>query len=185
MYPQTSSNQNWLRLLADFDGFQGIYTDGLKAGAAARLQLPCQTSTNHLIYLLSESLWHFTFADHHGVRCSRWIPHTNILSFLPSENRELDQPLILKTVVTLHQLVGSSKRVIVVWLPSHTGLAGNMAIDDVAEVALKLQFRLQVSSSTLSWALILLHFGNDFGTPKPLTSESVRTLRWSFPNPYS
>jgi hypothetical protein len=32
MYPQTCSNQNWSRLLADFD-FQGICTDGLKAGA--------------------------------------------------------------------------------------------------------------------------------------------------------
>ena len=49
-----------------------------------------------------------------------------------------DQPLILKIVVTLHQLVGSSKRVIVVLLPSHTGLAGNMTIDAVAKVALNL-----------------------------------------------
>ena len=140
MYPQTSSNQNWLRLLTDFDGFQGIYTDGLKAGAATRLQLPCQTSTNHLIYLLSESLWRFTFADHHGVRCSWWIPHTNIPSFFSCLQRieNSDQPLILKIVVTLHQLVGSSKRVIVVWLPSHTGLAGNMTIDAVVKVALNL-----------------------------------------------
>ena len=49
-----------------------------------------------------------------------------------------DQPLILKIVVTLHQLVGSSKRVIVVLLPSHTGLAGNMTIDAVAKMALNL-----------------------------------------------
>ncbi len=46
-----------------------------------------------------------------------------------------DQPLILKIVVTLHHLVGSSKRLIVVWLPSHTGLAGSMTIDAVAKVA--------------------------------------------------
>ena len=115
-----------------------VSKESVQMGWKLALQLPCQTSTNHLICLLSESLWHFTFADHHGVRCSRWIPHTNILYFLPSENRELDQPLIVKTVVTLHQLVGSSKRVIVVWLPGHTGLAGNMTIDAVAKVALNL-----------------------------------------------
>ena len=34
IYPQTSSNQNWSSLPADFDGFQWIYTDVFEAGAA-------------------------------------------------------------------------------------------------------------------------------------------------------
>ena len=96
-----------------------------------------------------------------------------------------DQPLILKIVVTLHQLVGSSKRVIVVWLPSHTGLAGNMTIDAVAKVALNLAESQTPVPFTGFYPLMSTHIGNGFGTPKPITSESVRTLRWSFPNPYN
>ena len=57
---------------------------------------------------------------------------------MPSEYRKLDHPLILKIVVTVHQLILSGKRVLFVWLPSHTGMAGNVSPDAAAKAALDL-----------------------------------------------
>jgi hypothetical protein len=79
MYPQTSSNQNWSRLLADLV-FQGIYTDGLKAGAA--VASAAMSGQKFLVKRLpnissifsAEARCISTSADHHRVCCSWWIP---------------------------------------------------------------------------------------------------------------
>jgi hypothetical protein len=90
MYPQTCSNQNWSRLLADFD-FQGICTDGLKAGAAVAAaatsgqKLLVRRLPNISYVFSAEARGISTFADRHRVRCSWWVPHTNRLYSLPSE----------------------------------------------------------------------------------------------------
>jgi ribonuclease HI len=134
------------QILADFDGFQRIYTDGSKAGAAVAAaamsgpkllvkRLPNSSSifsAEARGILLALSIIEFSARD-------EFLILTDSLSCLQSiENRKLDHPLILKIVVTVHQLVSSGKRVIFVWLPSHTGLAGNVSVDAAAKAALNL-----------------------------------------------
>jgi hypothetical protein len=53
---------------------------------------------------------------------------------------KLNHPLIQKVVVTLNQpiTITSGKRVILVWLPNHTGLAGSVSVDAAAQAALNL-----------------------------------------------
>jgi hypothetical protein len=61
------------------------------------------------------------------------------LSCLQSiENRHLYNPLILEILVRVHGLLSSGHNITFMWLPSHVGLAGNVAADAAAKAALTL-----------------------------------------------
>lgn len=61
------------------------------------------------------------------------------LSCLQSiENRKLNHPLILEIIITIHRLIVDGKQIALMWLPSHTDLAGNVSADAAAKAALNL-----------------------------------------------
>jgi len=61
------------------------------------------------------------------------------LSCLQSiENQKLNHPLILEIIIHIHQLIVDGKQLVFMWLPSHTGLAGNVSADAAAKAALNL-----------------------------------------------
>ena len=133
-------------LLADFDSFQRIYTDGSKVGAA--VAAAAMTGPTLLVNRLPNSS-SILSAEARGILLAlsiiessahdEFLILTDSFSCLQSiENRKLDHPLILEIVVTVHQLIASGKRIIFIWLPSHTGLAGNVAVDAAAKAALNL-----------------------------------------------
>jgi len=137
---------NLNELLADFDSFQRIYTDGSKVGAA--VAAAAMSGPTLLVNRLPNGSSIFS-AEARGILLALSIMEssahdeflilTDSLSCLQSiQNRKLDHPLILEIVVTLHQLIASGKRVIFIWLPSHTGLAGNVSVDAAAKAALNL-----------------------------------------------
>jgi kelch-like protein 2/3 len=133
-------------ILADFDDFKRIYTDGSKAGAAVAAaavsgsslmvkRLPDNSSifsAEARAILLALSIIESSVGD-------RFLILSDSLSCLQSiENQKLNHPLILEIAVTVHQLIISGKRVVFMWLPSHVGLAGNISADAAAKAALNL-----------------------------------------------
>jgi hypothetical protein len=59
------------------------------------------------------------------------------LSYLQSiENRHFYNPLILEILVRVRGLLSSGHNITFMWLPSHVGLAGNVAPDAAAKAAL-------------------------------------------------
>ena len=61
------------------------------------------------------------------------------LSCLQSiDNQKLNHPLILEIVTVVHRLTLNGKQLVFMWLPSHAGLAGNVAADAAAKAALNL-----------------------------------------------
>jgi len=133
-------------ILATYDGFQRIYTDGSKAGTAVsaaaisgpRLSLK-RLPDNSSIFsaearaiLLSLNIVRFSAND-------RFLILSDSLSCLQSiENQKLNHPSILEIIIHIHQLIVDGKQLVFMWLPSHTGLAGNVSADAAAKAALNL-----------------------------------------------
>ena len=133
-------------ILADFDGYQRIYTDGSKDGAAVAAaaisgpKLLVKRLPNHSSIFSAEArgiLLALSIIE--SSACKDFLILTDSLSCLQSiENRKLDHPTTLEIVVTIHKLITYGKQVIFVWLPSHAGLAGNVSVDAAAKAALSL-----------------------------------------------
>jgi ribonuclease HI len=49
------------------------------------------------------------------------------------ENRNLENPLVVKILERVHQQLHVDRRINFVWVPSHIGIAGNTAVDAVAK----------------------------------------------------
>ena len=64
------------------------------------------------------------------------------------KNRNLQNPLILEILEKLHEKLLSGYDITFVWVPSHIGIAGNMAADATAKAAV----RLAVSNSPIPYS---------------------------------
>ena len=63
----------------------------------------------------------------------RFLILSDSLSCLQSiENRKLNHSLILEIIIFIHRIIVDGKQLAFMWLPSHTGLAGNVTADAAA-----------------------------------------------------
>jgi hypothetical protein len=91
------------------------------------------------------------------------------------ENRNLENPLVVEIVERVHQQLHVDRRISFVWVPSHIGIAVNMAVDAVAKAG----FILPISNAEIPHTdlkpLILSQakiVGNFVGTRIPTTCSS-------------
>jgi ribonuclease HI len=133
-------------LMAAFNGYERIYTDASKDGsavAAAALsrigtrvkRLPNAASIfsgEACAILLGLDMVELTSSD----KC---LVMSDSLSCLQSiENRHFTNPLIMEILMRVHFLLSGGHSIVFMWLPSHVGLAGNVAVDAAAKAALAL-----------------------------------------------
>ena len=133
-------------LLVAYAGYERIYTDGSKAGtavAAAALsgpRLSVKRLPNGSSIFSAESraiLLALNIADM-SVN-ERILILSDSLSCLQSiENQKLNHSLILEIIIFIHRIILDGKQLALMWLPSHTGLAGNVSADAAAKAALNL-----------------------------------------------
>ena len=133
-------------ILVSYDGYLRIYTDGSKAGtavAAAAISGPrllIKRLPNGSSIFSAEAraiLLALNIADMSANE--RILILSDSMSCLQSiESQKLDHPLILEIVTIIHRLVVDGKQLVFMWLPSHTGLAGNVSADAAAKAALNL-----------------------------------------------
>ena len=68
----------------------------------------------------------------------KFLVMSNSLSCLQIKNRHFCNPLITEILVRVHYLLSAGRNIVFMWLPSHVGLAGNVAVDAAAKAALAL-----------------------------------------------
>jgi hypothetical protein len=64
-------------------------------------------------------------------------------ALLSAEHREptllkFSNPLIMEIMMRVHFFLSDGRNIVFLWLPSHVGLAGNVAVDAAAKAALAL-----------------------------------------------
>jgi Reverse transcriptase-like len=75
----------------------------------------------------------------------KFLVMSDSLSCLQSmENRHFYNPLILEIIMRVHGLLSNDHNVTFMWLRSHVGLAGNVAVDAAANAAVTLAPRASV-----------------------------------------
>ena len=126
--------------------YRAIYTDGSKdqnkVGAACisgpiqrQVRLPDVSS----IYTaeLSALKMALDVIEHANGRC--FVIFTDSLSCLTAlQSKNLKHPYIVQLLETLFKLSTLGKRIVFVWIPSHTGIQGNEKADKLAKEALDL-----------------------------------------------
>jgi ribonuclease HI len=66
------------------------------------------------------------------------------------ENKDLQNPFIVKILDRLHKLLSTGVCITFVWVPSHIGIAGNTAADATAKSGLC----LQISNSLIPYSVL-------------------------------
>jgi ribonuclease HI len=133
-------------MLAVFDGYERIYTDASKDGpavaaaAVSRLGTRVKRLPNDASIFSGEACAILLALDMAEQASSdKLLVMSDSLSCLQSiENRHFYNPLILEILVRVHGLLSSGHNITFMWLPSHVGLAGNVAADAAAKAALTL-----------------------------------------------
>jgi ribonuclease HI len=134
------------QILADFDGYTRLYTDGSKDGSSVAAAAICgpriiiKRLPNHSSIFSAEAraillaLGTIDLSNN-----DRFLLMTDSMSCLQSiQNHKLIHPLILDIVLLTHKLIADGKRITFLWIPSHIGIAGNTAADAAAKAALAL-----------------------------------------------
>jgi ribonuclease HI len=157
-------------ILQAFDDYEHIYTDASKDGSAvaaaalSRLGTRVKRLPDDASIFSGEAqaiLLVLDMAEQAGRE--RVLIMADSLSCLQNiENRHLSNALVLEIVMRVQGFLSSGYRITFMWLPSHVGLAGNVAVDAAAKAALNLP--IAVSNITYS----------DF---KPLVNSYVAT-KW-------
>jgi hypothetical protein len=175
----TNFQARFKELLAIFDGYIHIYTDGSKDGAAIAAAAICRGQT------LTKRL-----PDHASIfsaELRRYYLHwtsliellqTNFLFSQSIQNRNLENPIILQIVNHLHNHILSGLELSFMWLPSHTGVAGNSAADQTSWYLIQTSKRSLIPTSC--------HAGNIAGMQNSITNyvRSYLRLDWRFLTPY-
>ena len=173
-------------LLVAYAGYERIYTDGSKAGtavAAAALsgprlsvkRLPNGSSISSAEFraiLLALNIADMSVNE-------RILILSDSLSCLQSiDNQKLNHPLILEIVTVVHRLTLNGKQLVFMWLPSHAGLAGNVAADAAAKAALNLvESQTHILICILSFIITSLLIGNSCGMLKPTINYIMSNQR--------
>jgi ribonuclease HI len=129
-----------------YDGYQKIFTDGSKQGAA--VGAAAVTTNKVLVKRLPNHASIFSAEAQAILLAIDIISQSNNLQFLivsdsyscikAIENRNLQNPLVVAILEHLHQKLNSKNSIIFIWVPSHIGIAGNTAADATAKAALNL-----------------------------------------------
>lgn len=133
-------------ILSHFDGYTRLYTDGSKDGPSVAAAAICGTRIlikrlpNHSSIFSAEAraillaLGAIELSNN-----DRFLILTDSMSCLQSiENRKINHPLILDIILRTHESILDGKRIAFLWIPSHTGIDGNTAVDAAAKAALSL-----------------------------------------------
>jgi hypothetical protein len=131
---------------AVFDGYERIYTEftdaskdspALAAAAVSRLGIRVKRLPNGASIFSWEACTILLALDMAEAGSDKLLVMSDSLSCLQSiENRHLYNPLILEILVRVHSLLSSGHNITFMWLPSHVGLAGNVAADAAAKALL-------------------------------------------------
>jgi ribonuclease HI len=130
--------------LKAFDDYKHIYTDASKDGSATAALLRLGTRVKRLLDDASifsgeaqAILLALDMAEQAG--CGQVLIMADSLSCLQSiENRHLSNALVLEIIMRVHGFLSSCHRITFMWLPSHVGLAGNVAVDATVKATLNL-----------------------------------------------
>jgi ribonuclease HI len=133
-------------ILEAFEDYEHIYTDASKDGSAVAAAALSRLGT--LVKRLPDDASIFSgeaqaillaldMAEQAG--CERVLIMEDSLSCVQSiENRHLSNALVLEIVMRVHGILAGGYRITFIWLPSHVGLAGSVAVDAAAKAALNL-----------------------------------------------
>ena len=134
-------------VLAAFDGFERIYTDASKDGstvaaaAMSRIGTRVKRLPNDASIFSGEAraiLLALDMAEQ--ANSDKFLVMSDSLSCLQSiDNRHFHNPLILEIMMRVHGLLLDGHNITFMWLPSHVGLEGNVAVDAAAKAALALR----------------------------------------------
>jgi ribonuclease HI len=133
-------------ILTAFDGYERIYTDASKDGPAvaaaamSRLGTRVKRLPNDASIFSGEARAILLALDMvEQASSDKFVVMSDSLSCLQSiENRHFCNPLILEIIMRVHDLLSDGRNITFMWLPSHVGLAGNVAVDAAAKAALTL-----------------------------------------------
>jgi ribonuclease HI len=144
--PPTMFQAKLNELLSVFDGYNRIFTDGSKNGAAVAAAAVCNGNIRSLRLPDHASIYsaearaillalNFVQQSH----STKHIILSDSLSCLQSiQNKNLQSPLILEICNLVHKLFISGNSICFMWVPSHIGIAGNSLADYEAKAALSL-----------------------------------------------
>jgi ribonuclease HI len=134
-------------ILASFVGYERIYTDAsqdgpaVAAAAISRIGTRVKRLPNDASIFSGEAraiLLALDMAEQ--AAGEKVLVMSDSLSCLQSiENRRFDNPLVLEILTRVHDFLSDGRRIAFMWLPSHMGLAGNVAVDAAAKAALTLR----------------------------------------------
>jgi ribonuclease HI len=133
-------------ILQAFDDYEHTYTDASKDGSAVAAAALSRLGTRVKRLLDDASIFSgeaqaillaLDMAEQAG--CERVLIMADSLSCLQSiENRHLSNALVLEIIMRVHGFLSGGHKITFMWLPSHVGLAGNVAVDAAAKAALNL-----------------------------------------------
>ena len=153
-------------MLSTYEGYLKLYTDGSKkdravaAAAVTEHTIRVKRLPNNASIFSAEARAILLALDIIKQSTNRqFLILSDSLSCLQAiENRNLQNPLIVNILESLHQqLTQDSKLVTFVWVPSHIGIPGNDLADATAKSALRLSASASVVPHTDFKPLILTH----------------------------
>jgi ribonuclease HI len=133
-------------ILQAFDVYEHIYTDASKDGSAVAAAALSRLGTRVKRFPDDASIFSgeaqaillaLDMAEQAG--CEQVLIMVDSLSCLQSiENRHLSNALVLEIIMWVHEFLSGGHKITFMWLPSHVGLSGNVAVDATSKAALNL-----------------------------------------------